>query len=130
MDDLGHEQAPPAPVEEAPPAQKLGRCGFLKLTSVSSAAAVLAACATPPPPTPTATTAPAAAATAVPPTAAPPTAAATVAPQPTAAAAAEPAAVAFVSDLLPYPRVKIATLGNLSSGAYNAAYPDPARSFS
>jgi arsenite oxidase small subunit len=37
---------------------------------------------------------------------------------------AEPATTTFVSDLLPYPRVKVASLSDLSSGAFNAAYPD------
>ena len=137
MDDLVPEQAPPTPAEETPLTRKLGRRGFLKLTSVSSAAAALAACAAPPPTSTagaaiaTATAVPptVVARTAVPPTAVPPTAAATT---PTAAAvaptaaAAPAAATSFVSDLLPYPRIKIATLGDLSGGAHNANYPDPA----
>lgn len=117
MDDHVHDQqAAPA---ASTPAPRLSRRGLLKLGSVSSAAAVLAACAAPPAPTPeaAATAAPTAA---PPPTPVPPTAA----PQPTAAAVAEPARAPLVSDLLPYPRVKIATLADLSSGAFNAAYPD------
>ena len=136
MDDLVPEQAPPTPAEETPLTRKLGRRGFLKLTSVSSAAAALAACAAPPPTSTagaaiaTATAVPptVVARTAVPPTAVPPTAAAiapTAATAPTAAAAPA-AATSFVSDLLPYPRLKIATLGDLSGGAHNANYPDPA----
>ncbi|NTU78235.1 MAG: arsenate reductase (azurin) small subunit [Chloroflexales bacterium] len=112
MDDLVHE--PAAPAEESSTAPKLGRRGFLRLSSLSATAAALAACSAPPQAAaPTATAAPAAAATTAPPTTAP-----------SAAPAAAPAAATFVSDLLPYPRVKVATLDDLSSGVANAAYPD------
>jgi arsenite oxidase small subunit len=123
MDDhVQHE----APVDESiaasQPARKLDRRGFLKMTTVSGAAAALAACSTPPTPTPEA------AATAAPaPTSPPPTAVATVAtaPQPTAAPAPPPVAQVLTSDLLPYPRVKIGTLGDLGSGVLSTTYPDP-----
>lgn len=117
MDDPLNEQAPPPSAEPTPP-RTVGRRGFLKLTTITSAAAALAACA--PSQTQSPTTAPAAPATTAPAAAA--TDAPITAPEPTAAA--EPAAATFVSDLLPYPRVKVATLGDLSSGAFSTAYPD------
>ncbi|MCS6882733.1 MAG: arsenate reductase (azurin) small subunit [Oscillochloridaceae bacterium] len=89
---------------------RLGRRSFLKLGSVGSAAAVLAACAAPP----------------APPTVAPPTAApAPTAPQaPTPVAVTEPAPAPMIGDLLPYPRLKIATIADLQKGVFFATYPD------
>ncbi len=112
MDDPVQDQVLSEAATEPPPAPStLNRRGFLKLSSVSSAAAVLAACASPPAvkPTATATAAATAAATAIP-------------PAPTAAPAA--AAPRSASDLLPYPRLKLAAISDLSNGVFNASYPD------
>ncbi|KAB8333746.1 arsenate reductase (azurin) small subunit [Scytonema tolypothrichoides VB-61278] len=119
MDDHAHDPPPPASPAEPSAPPRLSRRGLLKLGSVSSAAAVLAACAAPPAPPPEA--AATAAPTAVPPTALPqPTAA------PATAEAAAPATSAqFVSDVLPYPRTRLASLSDLSGGTFSATYPDP-----
>ena len=127
MDDQDHVQDQEPPVAEADEAvepSRLNRRGFLKLSSVSSAAAVLAACANQTVPKPSVAT-PATAATAAPTAAA--TTAATTAPTPAAVApTAAPAAAASrpASDLLAYPRHKIAALSDLGSGVFNATYPD------
>lgn len=113
MDDQVQDQTPAADsVAEAPPIAKVNRRGFLKIGSVSSAAALLAACTPAPAP-------------------APATAAPTVAPTDAAAGTAVPAApvaqavpAPIVSDLLPYPRLKLAALSDLSSGVINTTYPD------
>lgn len=89
---------------------RLGRRSFLKLGSVGGAAAVLAACSAPPAPP-----------TAVPPTAPP---APTVSAAPTPVAATEPAPAPTFSDVLPYPRLKIATLSDLQKGVFSTTYPD------
>jgi len=101
------------PPDEVAGAQqpRLGRRSFLKLGSVGSAAAVLAACSAPPAPP-----------TAIPPTAAP--AATAPAAPPTRVAATEAVPAPLVSDLLPYPQLKIATLGDLQKGVFSTTYPD------
>ncbi len=107
MEDQG--ATPPDELAGAQQA-RLGRRSFLKLGSVGGAAAVLAACSAPPAPP-----------TVVPPTAAP----APTAPQgPTPVAATEPASAPLVSDLLPYPRLKIATFADLQKGVFSTTYPD------
>lgn len=87
---------------------RLGRRSFLKLGSVGSAAAVLAACSAPP----------------APPTVVPPTVAPAPAPQAPAPAPAGGAPMLPGSDVLPYPRLKIATLADLQNGVFIANYPD------
>lgn len=95
------------------PKPRLDRRSFLKLSSISGAAAVLAACAAQPP-TPTA----------VPPTAVPQAPAPTAAPAPSPVVVTETVEVPLISEVLPYPRIKVATLNDLQSGAFGASYPD------
>ncbi|WP_322814083.1 arsenate reductase (azurin) small subunit [Chloroflexus sp.] len=92
---------------------RLDRRSFLKLSSISGAAAVLAACAAPPP-----------APTAVPPTAVPQASVPTAAPAPSPVVVTETVEVPVIGAVLPYPRLKIATLNDLQSGAFGASYPD------
>ncbi|MBO9339800.1 arsenate reductase (azurin) small subunit [Chloroflexus sp. MS-CIW-1] len=103
------------PEEETdrPTKGRLDRRSFLKLGSVSGAAAILAACAAPPP-----------APTAVPPTSAPQAQVPTPAPAPSPVVVTEKVEVPLISEVLPYPRLKIATLNDLKNGVFGATYPD------
>lgn len=105
-----------SPLEEEAarsPKSRLDRRSFLKLSSISGAAAVLAACAAQPP-TPTV----------VPPTASPQAPAPTEALAPSPVVVTETVEVPLISEVLPYPRIKVATLKDLQSGVFGASYPD------
>lgn len=114
MSKREHERLPVSLDETVPRAHhRVSRRMFLKVGSVGGAAAALAACSTPSQP---AAEAPAAEA---------PTSASTSAPTTTPEPApAGSAPSPLTSDLLPYPRIKLGTVADLTNGAFSAVYPD------
>lgn len=118
-----HEAQPSTTSAESPPAEgpstRVSRRNFLRVSGVGGAAVALTACQA---------TAPQVVETAVP-VAADPSIAPTTASVPSAAPVdTSTRAVSGVSPngLLPYPRAKVGTLGDLGSGAFSASYPDEA----